>query len=73
MEKQLELQNIGWLPAYGSWEEAVVSWHEQVETAFRRKLPKFPSRSTTTDKAAASNELVALAGSGRDERQDRAA
>lgn len=27
----------GWAPLQGSWEEAVLSWHEQVQTAFRRK------------------------------------
>jgi len=27
-------QNV-WLPASGSWEEAVFSWHEQIERAFR--------------------------------------
>ena len=26
----------GWVPLQGSWEEAVLSWHEQVQTAFRR-------------------------------------
>jgi hypothetical protein len=25
----------GWQPLRGSWEEAVLSWYEQVETSFR--------------------------------------
>ena len=26
-----------WAPARGTWEEAVLSWHEQLEAAFRVK------------------------------------
>jgi len=26
-----------WLPTSGSWEEAVLSWPEQIELAFRRR------------------------------------
>lgn len=26
-----------WLPLIGSWEESVLSWNEQVETAVRRR------------------------------------
>jgi hypothetical protein len=27
----------GWLPREGSWEEAVVGWHEQMVRSFRRR------------------------------------
>ena len=27
----------GWFPLRGSWEEAVLSWNEQVEISFRRR------------------------------------
>jgi hypothetical protein len=27
----------GWFPLRGSWEEAVLSWNEQVENSFRRR------------------------------------
>ena len=28
---------VGWFPAGGSYEEAVLSWYEQIETSFRRR------------------------------------
>ena len=28
---------VGWFPAGGSYEEAVLSWHEQIEMSFRRR------------------------------------
>ncbi|GEM_PF-1637043 len=28
---------IGWLPLQGSYEEAVLSWYEQIESSFRRR------------------------------------
>lgn len=28
---------VGWFPLRGSWEESVLSWHEQVETALRNR------------------------------------
>ena len=38
MERGATLErHTGWFPLRGSWEEAVVSWNEQVETTFRRK------------------------------------
>lgn len=30
-------RHTGWDPLRGSWEEAVLSWNEQVEATFRRK------------------------------------
>ncbi len=27
----------GWFPLRGSYEEAVLSWHEQIEASFRRR------------------------------------
>jgi hypothetical protein len=33
-----------WLPQRGSYEEAVLSWDEQVEAAFRRRIPGGPTR-----------------------------
>jgi hypothetical protein len=30
----------GWPPREGSYEEAVLSWHEQVEVAFRRRASR---------------------------------
>ena len=35
MEKQGSVEP-GWFPLRGSYEEAVLSWHEQVESSFRR-------------------------------------
>jgi len=29
----------GWLPVQGSYEESVMSWHEQIELSFRRRVP----------------------------------
>jgi hypothetical protein len=28
---------VGWSPAQGSYEEAVLSWHEQIDQSFRRR------------------------------------
>ncbi len=28
---------VGWFPAQGSYEEAVLSWHEQIDQSFRRR------------------------------------
>ena len=28
---------LGWVPLRGSWEEAVLSWNEQVEKSFRMR------------------------------------
>ena len=28
---------VGWFPAKGSYEEAVLSWQEQIEMSFRRR------------------------------------
>jgi hypothetical protein len=27
----------GWAARHGSWEESVLSWHEQIDEAFRRR------------------------------------
>ena len=32
----------GWLPRAGSWEEAVLTWQEQVERVFRHQRPLGP-------------------------------
>ncbi len=38
MERQeLSTRTEGWFPLRGSWEEAVLSWNEQVEISFRRR------------------------------------
>lgn len=29
--------NVGWFPAQGSYEEAVLSWQEQIDQSFRRR------------------------------------
>lgn len=36
MERQ-EPFDAGWFPLRGSYEEAVLSWYEQVEMSFRRR------------------------------------
>ena len=36
MEK-LRSNEMGWLPAKDSYEEAVLSWYEQIELSFRRR------------------------------------
>lgn len=36
MEKT-RLQDVGWFPMSGSYEEAVLSWHEQIDQSFRRR------------------------------------
>jgi hypothetical protein len=28
---------VGWFPAQGSYEESVLSWHEQIDESFRRR------------------------------------
>jgi hypothetical protein len=33
----LNASPTGWRPATESWEESVLSWHEQIEVAFRRR------------------------------------
>lgn len=33
---------LGWSPVQGSWEESVLSWHEQVDAAFRHKVRTAP-------------------------------
>ena len=35
--EQGETKQVGWFPLRGSWEEAVLSWNEQVEISFRRR------------------------------------
>jgi len=32
-----QANEVGWFPAGGSYEEAVLSWHEQIEMSFRRR------------------------------------
>ena len=41
-----EATGIGWFPLRGSWEEAVLSWNEQIDIALRRRRssPAFSSR-----------------------------
>jgi hypothetical protein len=33
------ISKTGWLPVQGSYEESVMSWHEQIELSFRRRDP----------------------------------
>lgn len=45
MEKR-QTQDVGWFPARGSYEEAVLSWHEQAdEFSRRRRLEAQPTAS----------------------------
>ena len=37
----------GWLPLPGSWEEAVLTWNEQIEASFRRQQEAAPGRNGT--------------------------
>jgi len=37
MERQQSTAEAGWFPLRGSYEEAVLSWYEQVELSFRRR------------------------------------
>jgi hypothetical protein len=30
--------DVGWFPARGSYEEAVLSWQEQIDQSFRRRF-----------------------------------
>ena len=40
-----ETKRVGWFPLRGSWEEAVLSWNEQVDQALRRQqLNASPAR-----------------------------
>ena len=36
MERTLKTE-VGWSPAQGSYEEAVLSWQEQIDQSFRRR------------------------------------
>jgi hypothetical protein len=49
-------KQVGWFPLRGSWEEAVLSWNEQIDLALRRqrvglvlagRKRKVPERNTT--------------------------
>jgi hypothetical protein len=31
------ISNTGWYPLRGSYEEAVLTWHEQIDQSFRRR------------------------------------
>jgi hypothetical protein len=35
--ERIRAQDIGWSPARGSYEEAVLSWQEQIDQSFRRR------------------------------------
>ena len=35
--EKLRSREAGWFPARGSYEEAVLSWYEQIELSFRRR------------------------------------
>lgn len=37
MERERYNEAQGWFPAQGSYEEAVLTWHEQIEQSFRRR------------------------------------
>ncbi len=34
---RIRTNEVGWFPARGSYEEAVLSWHEQIDQSFRRR------------------------------------
>ena len=34
---KIRTQDVGWFPTRGSYEEAVLSWHEQIDQSFRRR------------------------------------
>ncbi len=34
---KIRTNEVGWFPARGSYEEAVLSWHEQIDQSFRRR------------------------------------
>jgi hypothetical protein len=42
--------DVGWFPLRGSYEEAVLSWHEQIEMSFRRRT--LDARHTLTGQEA---------------------
>jgi hypothetical protein len=35
--EKLRSNEVGWFPARGSYEEAVLTWYEQIEQSFRRR------------------------------------
>jgi len=35
--ERLRVNQVGWDPARGSYEEAVLTWYEQIEQSFRRR------------------------------------
>jgi hypothetical protein len=37
MGERPKVVETAWRPAGGSYEEAVLSWHEQIESSFRRR------------------------------------
>lgn len=43
-------RQAGWFPLRGSWEEAVVTWNEQVEATFRRKRADSDRRTIHKDR-----------------------
>ena len=55
MNNEQTLQ-LGWHPLTGSWEEAVVDWHEQVTTAFQRR--KEPTHETKSREMTRANTVV---------------
>jgi hypothetical protein len=66
---------IRWPPAWGTWEEAVLSWQEQVETAFRVRLlvsaPQAkspPARSATTESPVPGRRSLPVAAAARGNR-----
>lgn len=34
---RIRTTEVGWFPAQGSYEEAVLSWQEQIDQSFRRR------------------------------------
>lgn len=51
--------SIGWSPARGSYEEAVLSWHEQIDQSFRRQSES--QRTTLDSRIAIARERQSLA------------
>ena len=35
--ERIRSNDVGWFPARGSYEEAVLSWQEQIDQSFRRR------------------------------------
>jgi len=55
-------RDVGWYPAQGTYEEAVLNWHEQIDQSFRRRnleSQRTGSESRSRGEIAASASAVA--------------